>query len=226
MSATKPRQPRKQPRQARSRATVDALLDAAARVLVQEGYGAANTNRIAEVAGISVGSLYQYFPSKEALIVALRQRHAAQMGALLQEQAQKVAGASLSVAVQTLVHAVVQAHMIDPALHRALGEQVPRAVVLDPQEDIGDAMRATLLALLLAHRPHILPHDLELAGFVLMHTVEALVHAALDAPAARISMLAMEDEIQALVLRYLTGVPVPCASPKRTRPKASTRREP
>lgn len=209
MTAANPRQPRKQPRQARSRATVDALLDAAARVLVQEGYGAANTNRIAEVAGISVGSLYQYFPSKEALIVALRQRHAAQMGALLQEQAQKLAGAALPTAVQTLVHAVVQAHLVDPALHRALGEQVPRAVLLNHQDDIGDAMRATLLALLVAHRDAILVRDLALACFVLMHTVEALVHAALDVPEPRSSMAVMETEIQAVVLRYLMGVSAP-----------------
>lgn len=207
MTSADPRQPRKQPRQARSRATVDALLDAAARVLVQEGYAGANTNRVAEVAGISVGSLYQYFPSKDALVLALRQRHAEQMRTLLQEQACQVVGASLSAAVQTLVHAVVQAHLLDPALHRALGEQVPRAVVREPQEDIGEQMRATLLSLLQVHRAQILPKDLDLACFVLMHTVEALVHAALDAPAPQNGMAVVEAEIQALVLRYLTGAP-------------------
>jgi AcrR family transcriptional regulator len=61
---TAPINPRKTPRQARARATFDAILEAAARILVNEGYDRLNTNRIAEIAGVSVGTLYQYFPTK------------------------------------------------------------------------------------------------------------------------------------------------------------------
>ena len=68
--------PRKLASQERSRATVDALLEATTRVLLKEGYDRASTNRIAEVAGVSIGSLYQYFPSKEALVAAVIDRHA------------------------------------------------------------------------------------------------------------------------------------------------------
>src|SRR5487761_943127 len=67
--------PRKLASQERSRATVDALLEATTRVLIKEGYDRASTNRIAEVAGVSIGSLYQYFPSKEALVAAVIDRH-------------------------------------------------------------------------------------------------------------------------------------------------------
>jgi AcrR family transcriptional regulator len=62
---------RKTPRQARSRNTVDAILEAAGRVLRSDGYGAASTNRVARVAGFSVGSLYQYFDDKQAVVGAL-----------------------------------------------------------------------------------------------------------------------------------------------------------
>src|SRR5205809_3073218 len=67
--------PRKHASQARSRATVDALIEATARILVREGFDKASTNRIAEAAGVSVGSLYQYYPGKEALVVAVIERH-------------------------------------------------------------------------------------------------------------------------------------------------------
>src|SRR5579864_7611638 len=67
--------PRKQASQRRSRATVDALIEATARILVREGFDKASTNRVAEEAGVSVGSLYQYFPSKEALVAAVIDRH-------------------------------------------------------------------------------------------------------------------------------------------------------
>lgn len=67
--------PRKQASQARSRATVDALVEATARILVRESFDRASTNRIAAEAGVSIGSLYQYFPSKEALVAAVIDRH-------------------------------------------------------------------------------------------------------------------------------------------------------
>lgn len=59
---------KKQPRQARARATVEALLDSAARILESGGYAALTTNRVAEVAGVSIGSVYEYFPNKQAIV--------------------------------------------------------------------------------------------------------------------------------------------------------------
>ena len=66
---------RKAPRQQRSRATVDVIVEAAARVLGRRGWARFTTNEIAAVAGVSVGSLYQYFPNKLAIAEAIRQRH-------------------------------------------------------------------------------------------------------------------------------------------------------
>src|SRR5215813_1537503 len=66
--------PRKHASQERSRATVAALIEATARILVREGFENASTNRIAEEAGVSIGSLYQYYPSKEALVAAVIDR--------------------------------------------------------------------------------------------------------------------------------------------------------
>src|ERR1700751_5265402 len=79
MARRPPTKPRKVASQKRSRATVDALVEATARILVREGFDKASTNRIAEVAGVSVGSLYQYFPSKEALVLAVVERHQQQI---------------------------------------------------------------------------------------------------------------------------------------------------
>ncbi|MDB5045022.1 MAG: regulatory protein TetR [Deinococcus sp.] len=75
--------PRKPPQQARSRQLVERLLTAAASVLMEVGYEAATTNRIAERAGVSVGSLYQFFPHKAALLSELHQRWVDQLGAEL-----------------------------------------------------------------------------------------------------------------------------------------------
>jgi AcrR family transcriptional regulator len=69
------RAPRKNPQQRRSQATVDAILDAAAELFCENGFESATTNAIAERAGVSIGSCYQYFPNKLALLEALRERH-------------------------------------------------------------------------------------------------------------------------------------------------------
>ena len=66
---------RKRPTQERSRQTVEAILEAAAHLLAERGYVATTTNHVAERAGVSIGSLYQYFPNKDALVVALEERH-------------------------------------------------------------------------------------------------------------------------------------------------------
>src|ERR1700723_2508993 len=106
--------PRKKPRQERSHATVEVILSATARVLCSTGYDRASTNRIALAAGVSIGSLYQYFPSKEALVASLVERHTDQMMSVLKGKLAEVAMAPLPVAVRTLVDAMFDAHAVDP----------------------------------------------------------------------------------------------------------------
>src|SRR6516165_11432916 len=98
--------PRKKPRQERSQVTVEAILDATARVLCTIGYDRASTNRIALAAGVSVGSLYQYFPSKEALVAALVERHVEQMTSLVKTKLAEVASDSVPNAVRTMIQAM------------------------------------------------------------------------------------------------------------------------
>lgn len=126
--------PRKHASQDRSRATVDALIEATARILVKEGFDSASTNRIAEQAGVSVGSLYQYFPGKEALVAAVIERHNRDLMRVARGTLAKVEGQPLKRAVRTLVAAAMEAHRIDPKLHRVLAEQLPRTGRLENVE--------------------------------------------------------------------------------------------
>src|SRR5690349_7139420 len=118
-------QPRKSASQERSRATVDALVEATARILVREGFDKASTNRIAEVAGVSVGSLYQYFPGKEALVAAVIERHQQEIMQTVRGELANVLAQPVEKAIRRMVAAAVKAHRVDPKLHRALAEQIP-----------------------------------------------------------------------------------------------------
>lgn len=131
MAAKARTNPRKSASQERSRLTVDALIEATARILVKQGYDHASTNRIAQAAGVSIGSLYQYFPSKEALVAAVIDRHNQAMMLLVREALARVSAQPPATAVRTLVKVMIDAHRVNPRLHRALFEQVPRVGRLD-----------------------------------------------------------------------------------------------
>lgn len=193
--------------QKRSRVTVNALLEATARILVREGFDKASTNRIAEVAGVSVGSLYQYFPSKEALVVALIDRHNQEVMQAVQGELAEAVNLPIEQAVRKLVAVAVKAHRIDPKLHRALAEQIPRVGRLEKVETFNRRNYALFAAYLESHRDEIRAVDLELAAFVCVTSIEALTHTAV-LHRKIVSDEAMEelvDETTRLVVGYLTG---------------------
>lgn len=119
MSETLP-DPRKRPRQARSLATFEAILEAAVRILESLGFAGFNTNAVAERAGVSIGSLYQYFPSKDALIVELIRRERAKLSNHIVEAIQQSDAADLKDKLKLIIQAAVQHQLSRPQLARTL----------------------------------------------------------------------------------------------------------
>jgi AcrR family transcriptional regulator len=199
--------PRKLPEQDRSRATVEAIVDAAAHILVKHGYDAFTTNRVAERAGVSIGSLYQYFPNKDALISELMRRHlmviersVEQMAALA--QAQTVPLAEL---VRAAVEGNIASHLVEPALHRVLSEEVPRLGQLDWQRAFQERVSKRVYSALEARRQELAVADLDLAVYVVTRTVEALVHNAVSERPQDLKSGALAEEVTRLLAGYLTG---------------------
>jgi len=195
--------PRKEPRQDRAKATVDAILAATARLLVREGYDKTSTNRIAEAAGVSVGSLYQYFPSKEALVAALIEQHSAEMMRYLQDKAHSV-DTPLRDVVRDVVEAMVAAHRVDPKLHRVLMEQVPRIGTLKRLSELDDMAMALIRAYLELRRAEIRPKNLKLVAFLLTSIVEAITHGAVLMHPEYLVDEELVDETTDVIMRYLT----------------------
>ncbi len=170
--------PRKAASQERSRATVDAILEATTRVLIREGYDRASTNRIAEVAGVSIGSLYQYFPSKEALVAAVIDRHTQEISEVTRTALVKAAALPIEAAAREFVSVAIDGHRVNPRLHSVLAEQIPRVGRLENIEANVREGYALVRGYLEAHRDEIHVADLDLAAFILVTVVEALTHAA------------------------------------------------
>ena len=200
--------PRKLASQQRSRATVDALVEATARILVKEGFDKASTNRIAEVAGVSVGSLYQYFPGKEALVVAVIERHQQDIMQTVRGELAEIRALPVEKAMRKLVAVAVKAHGVDPKLHRVLAEQIPRVRELEKLETFSRENFTLFRAYLDSHRDELQVDDLGLASFVCVTSIEALTHNAVVHYAGMLSDEAMEaliDEGARLVTGYLKG---------------------
>ena len=197
--------PRKMPSQARSRATVDAILAATARVVVKVGFDRATTNQIADAAGVSVGSLYQYFPSKEALVAALLERHQETMRELVVEGLAAARALPLDQAVRAMIELMMRAHAVDPALHRVLMEQVPRTGRLGKRYDFERAMLATIAAYLEERKAELAIDDVELSAFIVVAAVEAITHGVVLYQPERLRDARLVDELTGMVVGYLMG---------------------
>lgn len=167
--------PRKVPTQKRAQETVSAILDAAAHVIAKEGYEGLTTNRVAERAGVSVGSLYQYFPGKEALVLALLEQHHAEMMTLFVQDLDS--SAPLEELARVVIGRILTHHAENPRLHAALLEELPRIgrlgeVLLRIEEDARMPLRLAFEA----RRHEIGDHDPELAAFLITDAVVTISH--------------------------------------------------
>ncbi|WP_369639033.1 TetR/AcrR family transcriptional regulator, partial [Nocardia sp. JMUB6875] len=118
---------RKQPKQERSQQTRQWILQAAAHVFAERGYAGGTTNHIAERAGLSVGSVYQYFPNKDAILRALMDDHLDAGAQLLTDRIAAGLPPRLEDTLRLFVRTTIDHHLDNPRLHRVLFEEAPRA---------------------------------------------------------------------------------------------------
>jgi AcrR family transcriptional regulator len=210
--------PRRTPRQARSVETLERILDAAAQVFSRHGYASGTTNRIAAEASMSIGSLYQYFPNKDAIVLALARRHMAettdQLRACFAAHHHDLPGL-----IEAVVDVMVDAHAADAALHQVLFEQAPRPPELTSELDALEEELVGAVAGLLRHTARPTGTALAAEGSpddratdpdrfddvarVTVATVESLVHRLVATETARLEPHRLRDELVWMVTGYL-----------------------
>ena len=194
---------RRQPTQRRAKQTVEAVLDAVVKILKRDGVQAVTTNRVAEVAGVSIGSVYQYFPDKRAIFTALHERHLQEIGRIVESKLVDHAASSLDDLMRGLVEAMIQAHAADPELHELLSTEVPHRADVGAR-DIEVCLRGAFRLALASRASDLKPaRDLDRMLFVLTHMVEALSHGAVLRRPPRLSLAAAREEAVRAVLAYL-----------------------
>jgi AcrR family transcriptional regulator len=199
MPARAKRAPRKKPAQKRSKETVRAILTAAARILEREGYEKTNVNAVAELAGVSIGSLYQYFPSKEALVAEVARQLSADMIAVFQDGLVELAFVPIEDAVRGVVLRAVRAFRLNVRLREVILLEMP--VALFDTTEFDTMLLEALRYYFLFKQEEIGLENIDLGILILKASVEASASASAtrDFPEDQVV-----DELSRLVFRYVS----------------------
>jgi AcrR family transcriptional regulator len=194
--------PRKSPVQARSAVTVEALHAATIQVLIQEGLSRCTTTRIAERAGASVGSLYQYYPNRDALLAAVLEKHLEGIAAAVERTCQEHRGKRLSEMASAFVVTFLAAKLRDP--------QEAKALYAVAEERGGAALAArmrsrivTAVAAMLASAPDARFDDPDMVATIALGALVGPVQALLKGHAPAQVRPRLERELVLLVTAYL-----------------------
>jgi AcrR family transcriptional regulator len=181
---------------------VEAILDAAVKLLKRGGVAFITTNRIAEIAGVSIGSVYQYFPDKRAIFVALHERHISQVDEVIHRQMDANADATLEHLLSSLIDGMIEVHTLDPELFDLLQTEVPhRAAGRDEfSVRLHGAFRSALAPHASEFRTGI---DLDTLVFFVSNMFEALGHAVMLRRPRGLSLSRAKAELLRTLVGYL-----------------------
>jgi AcrR family transcriptional regulator len=192
---------RRHPKQERSRQTVEVVLEGVQWVLKREGARAITTNRIAEAAGVSVGSLYQYFPDKQAIFAALHDRHVDEVRGVMERTSADCGARSLEDFTRELVDGLASLHADNAELHEVVSAAVPASA-----HGFQHALQSTFERVMVgANEQRHAPNERGRMLFVLPHLIEGLVHGVARQKQAFLSRGSAKDEAIRTVLVYLSS---------------------
>lgn len=195
--------PRKRPSQARAKRTWDSILDGAAQVLVTQGYEKATTDRIAERTGVSVGTLYEYFPNKDAVFAALQLRWNEQRWAVFEDAWLVDPKDGLETVLRKTIHARIKATNLDPLLNSKLLHDVPTSVTADQALAIHDQFLEASMLVLNRFKEEIRTSDLPLMAKVMIHATHAVIDNVAISQPDLLESHSLEDELVLMMLRYV-----------------------
>lgn len=199
--------PRREPSQKRAVDTVSVLLEATERVMASQGFLATTTNRIADAAGVSIGTLYHYFPSKEALVEAVVHRMWQRELSALEERMPLLTDGPLDAAIRALVETLVALMVQRIDLYKRWYSEAPHLGQLEHGLDITERGVTLLRAALAARRVEVRPENLDFATDLVVKTVLAVVRTgARDYPQESKSG-ELAAELSQMISRYLLVSP-------------------
>ncbi len=216
---------RKRPQQERSRETVTAILSAAAHVFAHRGYANTTTNHIAARAGVSIGSLYQYFPSKDAILLALAERHIENTFAVVLDEVREKRQAPIPELLRALVDALVRAHQTEPRLHQVIfAEAHPDAEFRRRLDELDTRAIVVARDLMEERCAELAIGNPEMASFIVVQVLEGVISAMAMRYPDVLANASFREELVRLLEAYVLGARTPRSSVRAPggRPTPST----
>jgi AcrR family transcriptional regulator len=195
--------PRRKPRQKRAEDTVTVLLEATERVFAQKGFHAATTNQIARVAGVSIGTLYHYFPTKEALVSAVVHRMWEGELTAVMAHADAFAEEPLEIAIRRVVKALVDEIGRKIELYRSWYTEASHLGELNTGLAMTNQAVAFIQSVLEHKRAEVRPHDLAFAADLVVKTALAVARTGARDYAAQVKNGELAEELADMLSRYL-----------------------
>jgi len=180
-------------------------VEAAARVFEERGYAGATTNRIAERAGVSIGSLYQYFPNKESILAVLLEEHTQEVANAVEAVRRHVAEEphDLIGVLEHFVEDMVALHSKNPRLQHVLLDEAPRPPYLKVKLQELEEAAVESTEILLRANPQVRIEDYRTAAYLAVQSVETLVHRFVVEPPDEVSRERFATELVRMLVRYL-----------------------
>lgn len=194
---------RNQPRQSRSRATVETILDGCIRVLDQSGIQAATTSRIAEASGVSVGSVYQYFENRDAILNALQDREFSRTAEMLQKHLLRGQFETPRELAKTVISSLLELYRASPGLHRVLALEGLRVTPTERVQAFDHRIVETIRVFFESTAFPIRRERKHAAAFVVYQSVRATMLAKILEEPPGISDEVLTEEVTDLVVSYL-----------------------
>jgi AcrR family transcriptional regulator len=205
---------RRQPKQARSQEMVKAIQEACMRILTEEGTGALNTNRIAEVAGVNIASLYRYFPNKDAIVADVYERQLAMEASMLDAlhlRAEEIDALSLEGTIRLLVDTYSEHRLRLLNLHQDFYRR--HSHELDLADRMNDRYAQSWLAqsetwlvsVLERNRPRLGIDDVSRAAFLVLRALGGIMNAVVKDKPALLEQRAFRDDVVRMLIRYLSS---------------------
>lgn len=196
---------RKEPHQERARITMEAIIVAATRVLEREGLERLTTTRIAEVAGVSVGSLYQYFPNREAIVGAIIDRQLDSMLRAFRELVATFSGLALEAGVTSVLFGLLEVARVHEKLHAALYEEMSAARRSEQHQRTLDAYVDIVAATLATRRDVTIPCPRAAANLI-VHAGDGVIRSLVTTTDAAKTNAVVREAVR-MIMRYLAPAP-------------------
>lgn len=195
--------PRKKPSQIRGKSTVDFIIEATKKIIINEGYEYATTNHIAEVTGVSVGSLYQYFPNKEAIVLALIEETVSLAANRVRTKLRELMDIPLQDAMYEVILMVLRTYQENEFILLRLLHKVPDLEEYTQRLAIEKFTHSTNLAFLQQHQHEISVTDLDTALLFIENTVISNINTFIEENPTNLTEEQFVAELVKMVCNYL-----------------------